>query len=213
MTFHTQLPNILTSHLLNGILAPITLLTLAYVDSIRMHKNINKQKHPFSFITHSFFHSTTYYTHYLLTALLLSIFLSTESPHSLHQTNMSIVSLFTKLFKRIGKVFEHTSSSPIPPSSCFPSSSTNSHSVSSPTISNSILPLNIKTTLPTLSTIVADVEKMKKDVSVNVVLDLGSNEQVSAASVYFYLYELTPCVGCQGGREGKFNCLPSSERA
>ncbi|KAE8538244.1 hypothetical protein D1P53_005583 [Cryptococcus gattii VGV] len=91
---------------------------------------------------------------------------------------MSIVSLFTKLFKRIGKVFEHTSSSPIPPSSCFTSSSTGSYSVSTPTISNSILPLNIKTTLPTLPIIVADLEKMKKDVSVNVVLDLGSNEQM-----------------------------------
>lgn len=50
-------------------LAPITLLTPAYADSIGMHKNINKQKDPFSFITHSFFHSTTYYKHYYLPPL------------------------------------------------------------------------------------------------------------------------------------------------
>lgn len=179
-----------------------------------MHKNINKQKDPFSFITHSFFHSTTYYTHYyLLTAPLLSILLSTKSPYSLHQTNMGIVSLFTKLFKRTGQVFEHTSSSPLPPPSCFTSSSTNSHSVSTPTISNFILPLNIKSTLPTLSTIVADVKKMKKGVSVNVVLDLGSNGQVSPVSVNLKVYELTSYIGCQDGRGGKFICLPSPQRA
>lgn len=127
---------------------------------------------------------------------------------------MGIVSLFTKLFKRVGKAFEHTSSSTLPPSSSFfTSSPTGSPLVSCPAISSSILPLNIKTTLPTLSTIVADVEKMKKGVSVNVVLDLGSNEQVSAVLVHLYLYELMRCVGCQGGREGKFICLPSPERA
>lgn len=49
-------------------------------------------------------------------------------------------------------------------------------------------------------TAVSDVEKMKKDVSLlNVMLDLGPSEQVSAASADHLEYGLMSCIGCQDG--------------